>query len=382
MQGIARRKRAPPHVFTTFCNKSLNLQFCAMADDRMPKVDISKEANKNIIDFIKLAEKNNLERVRKLQRLRRNNLITAFSLGAGVLGIYGYSIFADILRLYNLRALKQLSQNFIMDTRITDKIVKAAGKIKGGHVCEMLAEASPCAFKIIVGDVLSVNMESLFPPEEAKVWTDAPPNIHLIGNLPFNVATPLIIRWFKNISERSSAWKMGRVQMTLTFQKEVAERMVAPILTKERCRLSIMAQNWCHIEHKFNIPGKAFVPKPDVDVGVVHFVPLVTPIIDLPFDLVEKVARCLFSFRQKFCIKGISTLFPKSTRDDYARRMLDESALPHDLRPFQITLPEVGRLCFAYQRILDESPSLAKYNFRQHLDAELEDILSHEEALK
>uniref|UniRef100_A0A0K8SDC9 rRNA adenine N(6)-methyltransferase n=1 Tax=Lygus hesperus TaxID=30085 RepID=A0A0K8SDC9_LYGHE len=321
----------------------------------------------------------------------------------------------DILRLYNLRALKQLSQNFIMDTRITDKIVKAAGGIRNGYVCEvgpgpgnitrsiinrgpssvivvekdrrfltpleMLAEASPCAFKIIVGDVLSLNMESLFPQEEAKVWTDAPPNIHIIGNLPFNVATPLIIRWFKNISERSSAWKMGRVRMTLTFQKEVAERMVAPILTKERCRLSIMAQNWCHIEHKFNIPGKAFVPKPDVDVGVVHFVPLVTPMIDLPFDLVEKVARCLFSYRQKYCIKGISTLFPKSTRDDYARRILAEADLPHDTRPFQITVPEVGRLCWAYKSILDESPSLAKYNFRQHMDAELEDILSQEEAL-
>lgn len=66
----------------------------------------------------------------------------------------------------------------------------------------MLAEASPCSFKIVVGDVLSLNMESLFPAEEAKVWTDSPPNIHLIGNLPFNVATPLIIRWLKNISER------------------------------------------------------------------------------------------------------------------------------------------------------------------------------------
>lgn len=43
--------------------------------------------------------------------------------------------------------------------------------------------------------------------------------------------------------------------MTLTFQKEVAERMVAPIMTKERCRLSIMCQNWCRVEHKFNISG-------------------------------------------------------------------------------------------------------------------------------
>jgi len=44
--------------------------------------------------------------------------------------------------------------------------------------------------------------------------------------------------------------------MTLTFQKEVAERMVAPIMTRERSRLSVMCQNWCRVEHKFNIPGK------------------------------------------------------------------------------------------------------------------------------
>jgi len=54
---------------------------------------------------------------------------------------------------------------------------------------------------------------------------------------------------------RKNAWRYGRVRSTLTFQKEVAVRMAAPIMTKERCRLSIMCQNWCKIEHKFNIPG-------------------------------------------------------------------------------------------------------------------------------
>ncbi|BES93911.1 rRNA (adenine-N6,N6-)-dimethyltransferase activity [Nesidiocoris tenuis] len=319
----------------------------------------------------------------------------------------------DILRLYNLRAMKQLSQNFIMESRITDKIAKVAGDISGGHVCEvgpgpgnitrsiinrnpksillvekdrrflppleMLAEAAPCPVKIVVGDILTVNMESLFPQEEAKVWTDSPPNIHLIGNLPFNVATPLIIRWLRCISEKSSAWKMGRVRMTLTFQKEVAERMVAPILTKERCRLSVMAQNWCHIEHRFNIPGKAFVPKPDVDVGVVHFVPLVTPLIELPFELVEKVARCMFSFRQKHCIKCFANLFPKATRDSYVRRLLEDAEIPYDMRSFQLTMPEIRRVCFAYQRILDETPILNKYNYRKHLDADMDSILEDEE---
>lgn len=51
--------------------------------------------------------------------------------------------------------------------------------------------------------------------------------------------------------------------------------------------------------------GRAFVPKPDVDVGVVRLTPLKKPIIDLPFNLVEKVVRCVFSYRQKYCIRGV-----------------------------------------------------------------------------
>lgn len=110
--------------------------------------------------------------------------------------------------------------------------------------------------------------------------------------------------------------------MTLTFQKEVAERMIAPVMTAQRCRLSVMCQNWCAVDYKFTIPGiifdilceklhhcinrfifaaREFKPKPKVEVGVVHFQPHIQPIIPLPFDLVEKVVKALFSSRQKFC---------------------------------------------------------------------------------
>lgn len=51
--------------------------------------------------------------------------------------------------------------------------------------------------------------------------------------------------------------------------------------------------------------GNAFIPKPDVDVGVVRLIPLKKPIIDLPFNIIEKVVRCVFSYRQKYCIRGI-----------------------------------------------------------------------------
>lgn len=242
----------------------------------------------------------------------------------------------DLLQLYGLRAMKQLSQNFLLDRRITSKIVRTMGNISGGQVLEvgpgpgsitrpiiekgpkklvliekdrrflptleMLADAARCDVQLYFEDILCVKMDLLFPEDEKKEWVDKPPNIHIIGNLPFNVATPLIIRWIQDISLRQSAWRYGRVGLTLTFQKEVAERLSAPILSKQRCRLSMMAQNWCHVKHVFNIPGSAFIPKPDVDVGVVKMVPLTQPVVDFPFPVVEKVARVLFSGRQKYII--------------------------------------------------------------------------------
>lgn len=302
--------------------------------------------------------------------------------------------------------MKQLSQNFLLDMKITNKIVKTMGNIKGGQVLEvgsgpgsitrpiiekgpsrvilvekdrrflptleMLSEAASCEVDIILSDILRLNMEAIFPEKEAREWTERPPNIHIIGNLPFNVATPLIVQWLKDISLRRSAWKYGRVGLTLTFQKEVAERLSAPILSKQRCRLSLMAQNWCSVHHAFNIPGQAFLPKPDVDVGVVKMVPLLSPVCDYEFHLMEKICRTLFSGRQKYISKTVSLLFPKSIRDDLAVRILKEAGIPSQTRAIQVTLPEVGRIIKAYNGIIAEQPSLASYNFRNSNEIELE----------
>ena len=159
--------------------------------------------------------------------------------------------------------------------------------------------------KLIHGDVLRYDMSNMFPSELKKDWSDVPPNIHIIGNLPFSVSTQLIISWLNNIANRDGAWLNGRVKLTLTFQKEVAERMVSKVMQPDRCRLSVMCQNWCEVNHCFTIPGKAFVPEPDVDVGVVQFTPRIEPKIDLPFKLVEKFLRHIFHYRKKMCIRGI-----------------------------------------------------------------------------
>jgi dimethyladenosine transferase 1 len=196
----------------------------------------------------------------------------------------------DLVRIYKLQAIKQLSQNFLLDEKLTSKIVKAAGNLRDHYVCEvgpgpggitrpiirrgakkvvlierdkrfasslgMLKEACPAGMvDIYWGDVLSFDMSQMFPDEVRRSWEDITPPIHIIGNLPFSVSTPLIIKWLDAISERRNAWSYGRVPLTLTFQLEVAERLVAEVLNSQRSRLSIMAQHLCHCSHKFTIPG-------------------------------------------------------------------------------------------------------------------------------
>lgn len=178
----------------------------------------------------------------------------------------------DLIKLYKLRALKQLSQNFLLEERITDKIVKAAGKIKDNVVLEVgpgpgsitrsilkkfpskliLVEKDPRFLPILqllqeacegqvevniqIGDIRSYDFDGGFKNVLHSNWFGAPPPIHLIGNLPFNVSTILLVEWLQLISEKQAAWKYGRTPMTLTFQKEVAERIVAPPGHEQRCR--------------------------------------------------------------------------------------------------------------------------------------------------
>ncbi|KAL1462972.1 hypothetical protein WDU94_014768 [Cyamophila willieti] len=142
----------------------------------------------------------------------------------------------DIIKLYKLRALKQLSQNFLFEPRLTDKIVHNAGTITGNEVCEvgpgpgsitrsilkkgpsrlvliekdprftpcleMLAQASKVPVSLHIGDVMSFTMQNMFSEDRRKSWEEGLPGIRIIGNLPFNVSTPLIIKWLHAIAEK------------------------------------------------------------------------------------------------------------------------------------------------------------------------------------
>ncbi|XP_074846450.1 dimethyladenosine transferase 1, mitochondrial isoform X2 [Carettochelys insculpta] len=229
----------------------------------------------------------------------------------------------------------------------------------------MLSEAAPGKVHIVHGDILTYKMERAFPKHLQKKWEDDPPNIHIIGNLPFNVSTPLIIRWLENVSNKDGPFIYGRTQMTLTFQKEVAERLTASTGSKQRSRLSIMSQYLCTVQTCFTIPGQAFVPKPEVDVSVVHFTPLVQPKIQQPFKLVEKVVKSVFQFRRKYCCRGVEILFPEAERLEKSEQMLILADVDPTLRPTQLSLLHFKSLCDAYRKMCDEDTSLFSYDYRE-----------------
>lgn len=308
---------------------------------------------------------------------------------------------SELIKLYNLRAEKQLSQNFLLDLRLTDKIVRQAGNLRGAHVCEvgpgpggltrsilnagaahllvvekdsrfipglqLLSEAAPGRLKIVHGDILTYKMDRGFPEKIHRRWEEDPPNLHIIGNLPFSVSTPLIIKWLEHIANRTGPFSYGRTQLTLTFQKEVAERLTASTGSRQRSRLSIMSQYLCTVHSCFTIPGRAFVPKPEVDVGVVHFTPLVQPQIQQPFKLVEKVVRNIFQFRRKHFYKGLEKLFPEASRVELTQEMLEKADLDPTLKSTELKIHQFRALCDAYAHLCSLDPNLIDYEYREEL---------------
>lgn len=304
----------------------------------------------------------------------------------------------DILRMYKIGAKKSLSQNFIMDPRVLRKIARLPGKLEdkyaieigpgpGGITRAILAEnvkelhviekdprflpslkilqesVRPGQLKINIGDCLHYNVQKMFPKDIMRPWDSAEtPPLCIIGNLPFNVATPYLIRTLKAMSEKSNAFYYGRSTLVLTFQHEVALRMVAPPNDRERCRLSVVCQNWAQVDYAFQLPGGAFVPAPQVDVGVVKLEPFREPYIDLPFAVVNKLVTAIFiGGKNKRLRTSLATVFrevvdDKQERLQMADKLVQNCGLHSDRTAVSLTMEEIKELCFAYDHLIHTNP--------------------------
>lgn len=324
----------------------------------------------------------------------------------------------DLLHVYGIRAKGNLSQNFLLNPRILRSLVKAAGIMPGHRVVEVgpgpgtvsrfILQQSPYEFfalekdrrflplleqlsdsalpgqmKIMIGDALDYDLTNIFGdsssvadryklPEDLpdyvvnfkREW-DSPryPLVRLIGNLPFSVSTPLLISWLDQISTQSGIWQYGRVPMLLTFQEEVARRITAEPASQERSRLSLMCQNYCHVEYKFKISGKSFMPIAGVDTGVVRFHPRIEPLCKAPFRVYEKFVRNLCHHRNHTLYYNYRTLFPRDMADK-VYESFRQARVNSEIYPYMISNKEAARLCDIYWRHCQELPSLYAFDYR------------------
>ena len=205
----------------------------------------------------------------------------------------------DVIKTYDLRAKKSLGQNFIQDLNLTRRIARSGGSLAGVTVVEIgpgpggltralllegaervvaverddrclpaLAEISaryPDRLSIHADDALSVDWPGLLA--RAGLAGDGK-RIHIVANLPYGIATRLLIGWLE-----TEPWPPWFARMTLMFQKEVAERIVAAPGTKPYGRLSVITQWRCEARIVQTLKPDAFTPPPKVDSAVVDFVP-------------------------------------------------------------------------------------------------------------
>ena len=234
----------------------------------------------------------------------------------------------DVLAKHDLLPKKSLGQNFILDLNLTSRIAHSAGDLSEYHVIEVgpgpggltraiLAAGArhltvierdhrcigalrdiqshyPDRLTIIEDDALNVDYFSLIEKgEKAK----------LIANLPYNVATPLLIHWLK-----SDPWPPWFQSMTLMFQREVAERIIASAGDKHYGRLGVMAGWRTKSTLLFDIPPEAFTPPPKVTSSVVHLEPIKEPLTVTP-EALERITASAFQQRRKMVRASLKGTF-------------------------------------------------------------------------
>jgi 16S rRNA (adenine1518-N6/adenine1519-N6)-dimethyltransferase len=234
----------------------------------------------------------------------------------------------DVIARHGLAARKGLGQNFLLDLNLTRRIAREAAPLEhaavveigpgpggltralldcgAGHVTaierderciaalEELAAAYPGRLTIIAGDALALDPARLDPPG----LLGAPRKI--VANLPYNIATPLLLRWLRQIQSYES--------LTLLFQKEVAQRLVAKPRSKDYGRLTIVTQWLASVRLLFDIPGRAFVPPPKVTSTLVQIVPRPQPLGDCRMADLERVTAAAFGQRRKMLRASLRSL--------------------------------------------------------------------------
>lgn len=229
----------------------------------------------------------------------------------------------DVIKRYGLSARKGLGQHFLLDTNLTQRIVRAAGDLTGRHVIEigpgpggltraLLDSPAECIYTIekdrrcldALGDLKFRYGDRLQVIEGDGLEIDIPNIVQgprkIVANLPYNVATPMLLRWLRDATAFEA--------MTLMFQTEVADRLVGVPRTKAYGRLSVITQWLCTVTKAFNVSKDAFTPPPKVSSTVVTLTPRSEPVAPAEWTDIETVTAAAFGQRRKMLRSSLKSL--------------------------------------------------------------------------
>lgn len=234
----------------------------------------------------------------------------------------------DVITTHDLRARKSLGQNFLLDLNLTAKIARQAGNLTEVDVLEIgpgpggltrgllsegarkvlaiekdsrclpalaeIADAYPGRLQVIEGDALDIDpLAHLKPP------------IRVAANLPYNVGTELLVRWLT-----PPKWPPFWESLTLMFQREVAERIVATPGSKAYGRLALLAQWRADANIVLSLPPEAFTPAPKVSSAVVHLTALPVPRFEADAQVLNRVVAAAFNQRRKMLRSALKGTAP------------------------------------------------------------------------
>jgi 16S rRNA (adenine1518-N6/adenine1519-N6)-dimethyltransferase len=231
----------------------------------------------------------------------------------------------EVIARHRIAARQRLGQNFLLDLNLTRRIARAAGPLTEANIIEVgagpggltrallaegaqhvvaierdprclaalgeLATVYPERLELVAGDALDLDLVALVP---------APRKI--VANLPYNIATALVLGWLGQIAAFES--------LTLMFQREVALRLVAMPRTKSYGRLSVLIQWLAAPRILFDVPARAFVPPPKVTSSVVAILPRSEPLAPAAKSMLERVTAAAFGQRRKMLRSSLGTLGP------------------------------------------------------------------------
>jgi len=252
----------------------------------------------------------------------------------------------SVIKKFDLAPKKNLGQNFLTDQAITDKIVAASGLRAGDDVLEIgpgpggltrsILLKKPHKLLVIEQDsrcILALKeLQSLYPQLEIingdALSTHELPltKPKIIANLPYNIGTALLLKWFENIEFWHS--------MTLMFQKEVAERITAKPGCKDYGRLSVISQLLCDTQMHFELGPEFFFPPPKVTSAVISLYPKLTQPSKEIVNNVQLVCRVLFNQRRKMLRSTLKQLHPN------VEMLIDQTDISLTQRPEEISVEQ------------------------------------------